>query len=113
MGPIRISRVSLPFALPLVTHMCRLDFCRILCFSSLLDAGGIGWGHNMKFRMGLQMMDMVAWVYARLSDVKFPFLIMHDPEDGKNRYCKLFFRMLFFFFRFRRFDRRPLLYTGN
>lgn len=37
----------------------------------------------MKFCMGLNMMDMVGVVCARLSDVKFPFLIMHDPEDGE------------------------------
>lgn len=37
----------------------------------------------MKFNMGLNMMDMVGVVYSRLSDVKFPFLIMHDPGDGE------------------------------
>lgn len=38
----------------------------------------------MKFNMGLNMMDMVGVVYSRLSDVKFPFLVMHDPGDGKQ-----------------------------
>lgn len=53
-------------------------------FASWRTTGGIGWGHNMKFRMGLNMMDMVGVVSKRLSDVKFPFLIMHDPQDGKE-----------------------------
>lgn len=46
--------------------------------------GALGWGHNMKFNMGLNMMDMVAVVEKRLSDVKFPFIVMHDPEDGES-----------------------------
>ena len=37
----------------------------------------------MKFNMALNMMDMVGVVYSRLADVKFPFLVMHDPEDGE------------------------------
>ncbi|CAM9438775.1 unnamed protein product [Hapterophycus canaliculatus] len=36
----------------------------------------------MKFKMGLNMMDMVGVVYSRLSDVRFPFLVMHDPGDA-------------------------------
>ena len=48
------------------------------------EIGALGWGHNMKFNMGLNMMDMVAVVEKRLSDVKFPFIVMHDPEDGKS-----------------------------
>lgn len=55
----------------------------------VFSAGGIGWGQNMKFRMGLNMMDMVGVVYARLSDVQFPFLIMHDPGDGEHCSCYL------------------------
>ncbi|CAM9266009.1 unnamed protein product [Ectocarpus sp. 4 AP-2014] len=46
------------------------------------NPGALGWGHNMKFNMGLNMMDMVGVVYSRLSDVQFPFLIMHDPGDA-------------------------------
>lgn len=38
----------------------------------------------MKFNMGLNMMDMVGVVHGRLSEVEFPFLIMHDPEDGET-----------------------------
>lgn len=38
----------------------------------------------MKFNMGLNMMDMVGVVEKRLSDIKFPFIVMHDPEDGKS-----------------------------
>ena len=38
----------------------------------------------MKFNMGLNMMDMVAVVEKRLSDIKFPFIVIHDPEDGEN-----------------------------
>lgn len=38
----------------------------------------------MKFNMGLNMMDMVAVVEKRLSDIKFPFIVMHDPQDGES-----------------------------
>ncbi|CAM9249183.1 unnamed protein product [Laminaria digitata] len=46
------------------------------------NPGALGWGHNMKFNMGLNMMDMVGVVEKRLSDIKFPFIVMHDPEDA-------------------------------
>eukprot|EP00752_Nemacystus_decipiens_P011419 g10140.t1 len=48
--------------------------------------GGLGWGHNMKFNMGLNMMDMVGVIHSRLADVKFPFLVMHDPRDAIVRF---------------------------
>lgn len=38
----------------------------------------------MKFNMALNMMDMIGVVHHRLADVKFPFLVMHDPEDGEK-----------------------------
>lgn len=38
----------------------------------------------MKWNMALNMMDMIEVVYNRLGDVKFPFLVMHDPEDGER-----------------------------
>ena len=38
----------------------------------------------MKFKMGMNMMDMIEVVYSRLSDVQFPFLVMHDPKDGEE-----------------------------
>eukprot|EP00903_Cladosiphon_okamuranus_P009022 g8629.t1 len=44
--------------------------------------GGLGWGHNMRWNMAVNMMDMVEVVYNRLEDVKFPFLVMQDPEDA-------------------------------
>ncbi|CAM9895831.1 unnamed protein product, partial [Ectocarpus sp. 13 AM-2016] len=43
--------------------------------------GGLGWGGNMRFRTGLNLIDLTAEVSRRLEHVKFPFLIMHDPED--------------------------------
>eukprot|EP00904_Undaria_pinnatifida_P006106 jgi/Undpi1/2625/HiC_scaffold_13.g06004.m1 len=46
------------------------------------NPGALGWGHNMKFNMGLNMMDMVGVVHARLSDIKFPFIVLHDPKDA-------------------------------
>eukprot|EP00903_Cladosiphon_okamuranus_P009021 g8628.t1 len=49
---------------------------------NVLEAGALGWGHNMKWNMGLNMMDMIDVVYNRLADVKFPFLVMQDPEDA-------------------------------
>ncbi|CAM9382724.1 unnamed protein product [Ascophyllum nodosum] len=44
--------------------------------------GGIGWNHNMKFNMAMNMLDMIGVVSTRLSDVVFPFTIMHDPKDA-------------------------------
>lgn len=46
-------------------------------------AGGLGWGGNMRFRTGLNLIDLTAEVSRRLEHVKFPFLIMHDPEDSE------------------------------
>ncbi|CAM9306043.1 unnamed protein product [Discosporangium mesarthrocarpum] len=46
------------------------------------NPGGLGWGRNMKFRMALNMLDMVEVINNRLSDVTFPFLVMHDPDDA-------------------------------
>ncbi|CAM9233043.1 unnamed protein product [Hapterophycus canaliculatus] len=43
--------------------------------------GGLGWGGNMRFRTGLNLIDLTAEVSRRLEHVKFPFLIMHDPGD--------------------------------
>lgn len=37
----------------------------------------------MKFYMALNMLDMIMVVSSRLSDVNFPFTILHDPEDGE------------------------------
>lgn len=45
--------------------------------------GGLGWGGNMRFRTGLNLIDLTAEVSRRLEHVKFPFLIMHDPEDSE------------------------------
>eukprot|EP00752_Nemacystus_decipiens_P009718 g8678.t1 len=44
--------------------------------------GGLGWGGNMRFRTGLNLIDLTAEVSRRLEHVKFPFLIMHDPGDS-------------------------------
>lgn len=46
-------------------------------------SGGLGWGGNMRFRTGLNLIDLTAEVSERLEHVKFPFLIMHDPGDGE------------------------------
>ncbi|CAM9968109.1 unnamed protein product [Ectocarpus sp. 6 AP-2014] len=48
--------------------------------------GGLGWGGNMRFRTGLNLIDLTAEVSRRLEHVKFPFLIMHDPEDSIVRF---------------------------
>lgn len=56
--------------------------CRVLVV--FYELGALGWGHNMKFNMGLNMMDMVGVVHARLSDIKFPFIVLHDPKDGES-----------------------------
>lgn len=52
--------------------------------TSAMLTGGIGWGHNIKYRMGVNMLDLTKVIYRRLPDVRFPFLIMHDPEDGER-----------------------------
>ncbi|CAM9783785.1 unnamed protein product [Pylaiella littoralis] len=49
--------------------------------------GSLGWGHNMKFNMAMNMMDMIGVVHQRLSEVKFPFLVMHDPGDAIVQYA--------------------------
>ncbi|CAM9804237.1 unnamed protein product [Ectocarpus fasciculatus] len=40
----------------------------------------------MRFRTGLNLIDLTAEVSRRLEHVKFPFLIMHDPEDSIVRF---------------------------
>ena len=47
--------------------------------------GGLGWGGNMRFRTGLNLIDLTAEVSNRLHEVKFPFMIMHDPGDGEAK----------------------------
>lgn len=37
----------------------------------------------MRFRTGLNLIDLTAEVSRRLEHVKFPFLIMHDPGDSE------------------------------
>lgn len=68
--------------------------CRVLVAFHAL--GALGWGHNMKFNMGLNMMDMVGVVRARLSDIKFPFIVLHDPKDGESSPRREGGRLLFY-----------------
>lgn len=49
------------------------------------SAGGLGWGGNVRFRTGLNLIDLTAEVSSRLSHVTFPFMIMHDPADCESR----------------------------
>ncbi|CAM9159700.1 unnamed protein product [Chrysoparadoxa australica] len=42
----------------------------------------LGWGHNMRFGMAMQMLDQCIHVEERLDQIDSPFLVMHDPEDG-------------------------------
>ncbi|CAM9130735.1 unnamed protein product [Discosporangium mesarthrocarpum] len=44
--------------------------------------GGLGWGGTMRFRTGLTLIDLTTELSSKLGDVRFPFLIMHDPDDG-------------------------------
>ncbi|KAG5175706.1 Alpha/Beta hydrolase protein [Tribonema minus] len=43
--------------------------------------GSLGWGKQMRFRMGLNMLDQAQYVESSLHKVRFPFLSLHDPED--------------------------------
>lgn len=36
----------------------------------------------MRFRTGLNLIDLTAEVSRKMEHVEFPFLIMHDPGDG-------------------------------
>ncbi|KAJ1485074.1 Alpha/Beta hydrolase protein, partial [Baffinella frigidus] len=44
--------------------------------------GGIGWGHTMRFGSAVALLQMTVDTQALLPAVAFPFLILHDPEDG-------------------------------
>ncbi|CAN0264366.1 unnamed protein product [Ascophyllum nodosum] len=44
--------------------------------------GGLGWPGNMRLGTGSQLVDMVNTLESRLTEVDFPFLVLHDPEDG-------------------------------
>ncbi|CAM9770803.1 unnamed protein product [Ectocarpus sp. 13 AM-2016] len=48
--------------------------------------GGLGWPGTMRFGTGSQLIDMLGELYSRLSEVDFPFLVLHDPEDGIVRF---------------------------
>ncbi|CAM9758904.1 unnamed protein product, partial [Ectocarpus fasciculatus] len=42
--------------------------------------GGLGWPGTMRFGTGSQLIDMLGELDSRLSEVEFPFLVLHDPE---------------------------------
>ncbi|CAM9755965.1 unnamed protein product [Phaeothamnion confervicola] len=44
--------------------------------------GGLGYGQNMKYGMGIAMLDMVSFLQSNLGNVDFPFLVLHDPDDA-------------------------------
>ena len=59
--------------------------CLVLCADrpNQSSSGGLGLGGNMRFRTGVNLIDLTAEVSRRLEHVKFPFLIMHDPGDSE------------------------------
>jgi alpha-beta hydrolase superfamily lysophospholipase len=44
--------------------------------------GGIGWGHPMRFGSAAALLQMSLDTQALLPSIAFPFLVLHDPEDG-------------------------------
>ena len=44
--------------------------------------GGIGWGHPMRFGSASALLQMSLDTQAMLPSIAFPFLVLHDPEDG-------------------------------
>ncbi|CAN0057683.1 unnamed protein product [Scytosiphon promiscuus] len=48
--------------------------------------GGLGWPGTMRFGTGSQLLDMLANLNKRLPEVNFPFLVLHDPQDGVVRF---------------------------
>lgn len=67
------------FIIPVLNSCAFCLVSRVCCVYS----GGLGWGGNMRFRTGLNLIDLTAEVSRRLEHVKFPFLIMHDPGDSE------------------------------
>ncbi|CAM9307297.1 unnamed protein product [Phaeothamnion confervicola] len=49
--------------------------------------GGLGYGQNMRFGTGVQLLDMTAENEARLPDVNFPFAVLHDPADAVIKFA--------------------------
>eukprot|EP00903_Cladosiphon_okamuranus_P005865 g5802.t1 len=48
--------------------------------------GGLGWPGTMRLGTGATLIDMLADLDSRLPEVNFPFLVLHDPEDGVVRF---------------------------
>ena len=44
--------------------------------------GGIGWGHSMRFGSAAALLQMTLDTQALLPSIAFPFVVLHDPEDG-------------------------------
>eukprot|EP00752_Nemacystus_decipiens_P011577 g10281.t1 len=48
--------------------------------------GGLGWPGTMRLGTGSTLLDMLAELDSRLSEISFPFLVLHDPDDGVVRF---------------------------
>lgn len=72
-----------PLTVVLHTSVFYFEFVVSYVLFCLGSPGGLGWGGNMRFRTGLNLIDLTAEVSRRLEHVKFPFLIMHDPGDSE------------------------------
>lgn len=45
------------------------------------NPGGLGWGRGMRYGTALMFVKFSPVIQRTMSEVKFPFLIVHDPED--------------------------------
>lgn len=44
--------------------------------------GGLGWGSSMRWGTAAALLDMMDSVQRIMSEVDFPVLALHDPQDG-------------------------------
>lgn len=45
------------------------------------NPGGLGWGQGMRYGTALMFVDFAPVIQQTMSEVAFPFVILHDPED--------------------------------
>ncbi|KAJ1495478.1 Alpha/Beta hydrolase protein [Baffinella frigidus] len=51
--------------------------------------GAIGWGHTMRFGCAAALLQMTLDTQTLLPAIAFPFLVLHDPQDGITPFAGL------------------------
>lgn len=54
---------------------------RLRVLSDHIDNGGLSWGKNMRYQSGFNLIKLTSELQSRLSEIEFPFLIIHDEAD--------------------------------